>query len=117
MDQKDYIALEDCKHNFLYKLMSRNLKYGVFNKETNGFTGLRRKFGSVFLFEEYHWDTGAPYGTVHPLEELEDFSDLVADEDKLELVLLKLEYIKQQEEIHTLENDLWRLKANENKIC
>jgi len=32
--------------------------------------GIREKFGNEFLFEEFHWDTGPPFGTVNPKEEL-----------------------------------------------
>lgn len=67
-----YIALEDCKDRFLYRLRSRNLGLGVFNKKTNGFVGIREKFGDRYLATEYHYDTGAPYGTACPLEELEE---------------------------------------------
>jgi hypothetical protein len=38
---------------------------------SGGFVGIREKFGSEYLFTEYHWDTGAPCGTVHPVELLE----------------------------------------------
>lgn len=68
--REDYIPLTECKKGFLYKLHSRNLDLGVFNGKT-GFIGIRQKFGHNFLFTEFHYDTGAPYGTVKPLEELE----------------------------------------------
>lgn len=61
----DYIKLEDCKKGFLYKIFSRNLSHGVFDGST-GFIGIRNKFGCDYLFTEYHWDTGPPFGTVHP---------------------------------------------------
>ena len=67
-----YIALEDCKDRFLYRLKSRNLSFGVFNKKQNGFVGIREKFGARYLATEYHYDTGAPFGTACPLEELEE---------------------------------------------
>lgn len=72
MDTKnhDYIKLENCEHGFIYKIRSRNLKFGVFNKNDNGFIGIREKFDFKYLFTEYHWDTGAPYGTVKPKERL-----------------------------------------------
>ncbi len=66
------IALQDCKHGWTYKIHSRNLVVGVFNKERNGFVGIREKFGSRYLFMEYHWDTGAPHGTVKPEREIEE---------------------------------------------
>jgi hypothetical protein len=66
------ISLEDCKHGYTYRISSRNLIYGVFNKPVNGFVGIREKMGSEYLFTEFHYDTGAPFGTVNPLEELEE---------------------------------------------
>lgn len=65
------ILLDECKNRILYRIHSRNLVLGVFNISTKGFVGIREKFGHYFLFEEYHYDTGAPFGTVHPKEELE----------------------------------------------
>jgi hypothetical protein len=41
---------------------------GVFNGVT-GFIGIREKFNHEYLFTEYHYDTGAPYGTVHSVED------------------------------------------------
>ena len=62
----------DCKDRALYRIRSRNLLFGVYREETGGFLGLREKFGSIYVFEEYHWENGPPYGTVHPLEALSD---------------------------------------------
>ena len=67
----DRIKLEDCKHRRLYRIYSRNLSFGIFNEKAKGFIGIREKFGNLYLFTEYHWDTGPPFGTVHPKEELE----------------------------------------------
>lgn len=64
------IPRDQCKNRRLYRIQSRNLSLGVFHAETCGFFGLRKKFGHVFAFEEFHWDNGPPYGTVKPLEEL-----------------------------------------------
>jgi hypothetical protein len=63
-----YLTKEQCEHGKLYRIHSRNLKIGVYNSRTGGFCGLRTKFGSVYVFEEYHWDNGSPYGTVKPQE-------------------------------------------------
>jgi len=71
----DYIALADCENGFLYKINSRNLAYGVFQAKEQGFIGVREKFGDRYLFTEYHWDTGAPCGTVRPLIKLEKLPD------------------------------------------
>lgn len=55
---KNYIAMPDCVHGAIYKLHSRNLSYGAYDKEAQGFIGIRQKFGDRYLFTEYHWDTG-----------------------------------------------------------
>lgn len=36
-----------------------------------GFIGISDKFGRRYLFTEYHWDQGPPFGTALPLDELE----------------------------------------------
>ncbi len=66
------IPKKDCKDRHLYKIRSRNLAFGIYREETGGFIGIRSKFGSEYLFEEYHRDNGAPYGTVTPQAELTD---------------------------------------------
>lgn len=66
-----YIPLSDCKHGWLYEIMSRNLTLGVYRSDKKGFVGIREKFGQEYLFVEYHWDTGAPFGTVKPLRLME----------------------------------------------
>lgn len=64
------IPLSDCVDRHIYALGSRNLVLGVFRKGTNGFVGIREKFGDFYLFEEYHWDCGPPYGTVTVYEDV-----------------------------------------------
>ena len=71
----DFIPLATCKHGWLYRIHSRNLDFVVFNQGTNGFIGIREKFGDRYLFTEFHYDAGAPYGTVKPLQELEKVPD------------------------------------------
>jgi hypothetical protein len=71
MQPSKMIPLKDCKHGYTYRINSRNLSVGIFNSENSGFVGIREKFGSHYLFTEFHRETGAPYGTVSPKEELE----------------------------------------------
>jgi hypothetical protein len=66
----EFIPKDQCIERRLYRIRSRNLLYGVYRAETGGFLGIREKFGSVYVFEEYHYDNGPPYGTVQPLEDL-----------------------------------------------
>lgn len=51
----------------LYLVQSRNLRYTIYDGKL-GFIGIRTKFGSRFLFTEYHWDAEA-YGTVSAMED------------------------------------------------
>lgn len=69
--KRPYIKIEDMKHGYLYRIHARNARYGIWNEEHKSFIISRVKFVDNYLFEEYHWDTGAPYGTARPLEELE----------------------------------------------
>jgi hypothetical protein len=70
MNPDKYVAIEACKNRSVYRLKSRNLPCGVWRSEVNGFIGIREKFGRRYLFTEFHWDTGAPYGTAFPLDEI-----------------------------------------------
>lgn len=47
----------------IYRIRSRNLTVGVYDGK-GGFIGIREKFGSLYLFTEYAWEQGPPYGTV-----------------------------------------------------
>lgn len=58
------IPLSECQHGHLYRLESRNLSFGVFNKSTQGFIGIRTKFGEKYLFTEFHYE--ADMGTAYP---------------------------------------------------
>lgn len=62
------IPLDECVDRGLYKINSRNLTLGVYVAERQGFIGIREKFGSKFLFTEFHYDTGPPFGTASPYE-------------------------------------------------
>jgi hypothetical protein len=71
MPQKDnYITLDKCIDRMIYKLGSRNLSLGVFDQASKSFYGIREKFDDIYLFNEYHWDNGPPYGTACPYEEV-----------------------------------------------
>lgn len=88
--RQHWIALGQCKDGFLYIIHARNSYLGIFNAEEKSFTISRHKFSLNFLFEEYHWDTGAPYGTVKPLKELYEAPKVSEDE--------KLLYLNNKEE-------------------
>jgi hypothetical protein len=69
-----FIAQEDCELGGVYRLKSRNLRVGVYDGN-GGFIGIREKFGDLYLFTEYHFDTGPPHGTVRPTEKLDVSTD------------------------------------------
>ena len=66
------IALEACRDRVVYRLVSRHLRLGVFCAAKRSFLGMREKFGARFAAAEYHWETGPPFGTAKPQEELPD---------------------------------------------
>lgn len=80
---KEGMQIPDMKPNVLYRIRARNAYLGVWIPEKQGFVILRTKFGSQYPFVEYHWDTGSPFGTVIPQEELADFPvDVQGDFDE-----------------------------------
>ena len=80
--EQKHIPLAECKPRSVYRIDSRNLGIGVFNPKSNGFIGIREKFGQEYLFTEYHWDTGPPFGTVCPQNEIDTLpSDIELSED------------------------------------
>jgi len=62
------IPIDECVPRRLYRITCRNLTLGVYDGK-EGFIGIRVKFGSKFLFTEYHWDQGPPFGTVYRVED------------------------------------------------
>jgi len=82
-----WIPMDQCEDRRLYRIDSRNLSLGVYCAEQQGFIGIREKFYDRFLFVEYHYDTGEPYGTVTPNEATEhvlpDDIELSEDDDRL----------------------------------
>lgn len=106
------IPLKDCKKGYAYRLEARNFQAGIFDGDT-GFIGLRDKFGSIFLDTEYHWDTGAPFGTVHPIKEIGFYDTNLEKNQKmfdfLEPIQTKIR--KEREE----EYKKWTKKAKEKQ--
>lgn len=86
-----HIPLKDCVHGHVYAISSRNLIYGVFDKTTDSFTGIREKFGNEYLFAEYHWDQGPPYGTVTPTKDVGMLPKDVTTDEQIFAYLKKLE--------------------------
>ena len=63
------IPIAECTPGRVYQIQSRNLTFGVYDGN-EGFIGIREKFGHRYLFTEYHWDQGPPYGTVSGQKDL-----------------------------------------------
>jgi hypothetical protein len=61
------IPIDRCVKGGIYRISSRNLRFGVYDGK-GGFIGVREKFGDRYLFTEFHYDQGAPHGTVTPLK-------------------------------------------------
>lgn len=74
-----YLALNDCRDGYLYHIAARNASVGIFWKKKDGFILLRHMLSHTYLFTEYHWDTGEPFGTVKPLSEIELYGDIPED--------------------------------------
>jgi hypothetical protein len=81
---KNYIKIEDCKNGYVYLIAARNNRIGICHNDGKSFTISREKFKDIFLFDEYHYDTGAPFGTVHPILEIEKAPSFENDKDKLD---------------------------------
>lgn len=65
------IPMSDCETGYLYVIHARNARLGIYKGPSEGaFTISRHKFGSNYTFDEYHWDTGTPHGTVEPIKKL-----------------------------------------------
>ena len=94
----EYIPLDYCRHGFLYRIHSRNLRFGVFDENARGFMGIRedkpiikdimrgirRRTYSLFL--ELHWDASERYGTAIPEEELKHVPEGMPLENPLRII-------------------------------
>jgi len=67
---ENYIKMKDLKPGYLYKIIARNASYGIWLPQRQSFAISRIKFGSNYIFEEYHYDCEA-FATAQPLEEIE----------------------------------------------
>lgn len=65
-----FIPESDLIHRRLYRVRSRNLVIGAWDKDKRGFIGLREKFGSRFPFIEFHHDADPHVGTAQAERDL-----------------------------------------------
>ena len=66
----DFIPMSELVDRRVYRIRSRNLVVGAWDAGSQGFIGIREKFRDLYLFEEYHYEQGAPYGTAHAIADL-----------------------------------------------
>lgn len=95
-----YIPLNECLHSYLYKICSRNLRFGVFDSTQNCFYGIREKYDYEYIFPEYHYDCGPPYGTVTPKELICKCEINLDNEEEL------FKWLEQKEKEYTKNNEL-----------
>ena len=101
--QKDHIPMDQCKEGFLYIIDARNSKLGIYNEADKSFTISRHKFGSNFLFEEFHWDADPSSGTAKPLKEVMKVPAM-SDEEKL--IFLNAKWVELNEEVSSYFPDI-----------
>lgn len=65
------IPMDQLEHRRLYIIRSRNLVAGVWDEARRGFIGVREKFGTEYLFTEFHYDLDPQIGTVSGMEPTE----------------------------------------------
>ena len=71
-DNTNYIEIGNLKNQYSYKIVTRNAYVGIWLENKKAFLISRYKVGPYpYLFFEYHWDIGEPYGTVKPLKLIE----------------------------------------------
>ena len=100
MSKDDYIPIDKCKDGYLYIIKARNADLGVYVKKEKGFHISRFKFKCNYIFMEYHWDTGEPFGTVKPIKELRDLSNVPYERllkrlnDYMKILLYEIKAVK-----------------------
>jgi len=82
-DLKEYIKIKECQDGYTYFINARNSHVGIYKSSDKSFTISRFKFGHNYLFDEYHWDTGSPYGTVKPVHMIEKAPVGASEDDTL----------------------------------
>lgn len=113
-----YIALPECKKGYLYRLLSRNLRCGVFDGAI-GFIGIRTKFSDRFLFTEYHWDVGpANGGTARPMNEVCKLpDDILPVEDLGTVDMLTMRHVAFDKPINQGGRGWFFIDSNEADDC
>lgn len=88
-DIHHYLSMDECVDKGLYIIKARNSDIGIYDKEKKAFIIRRKKFSSIFLYPEDHWDTGEDHGTVKPLKFIRTVSNRILNNEKDLLRFLK----------------------------
>lgn len=88
------IPIAEMQDRGVYLIDARNASVGIWNASTKSFTISRHKWVDNYLFEESHWETGAPYGTAIPIEFIEHY--MLGDD----VSSIKLEYLNEVGKMH-----------------
>jgi hypothetical protein len=81
------IPMSELKDGYLYEIDARNQNRGIWFESVKGFEIARRKFDDVFLFIEYEWETGPPFGTARAFREIEKAPEGLSDAERLKYLL------------------------------
>jgi len=54
--EKKYIETENLKHGYVYQIMARNARFGVWNEKKGEYLISRFKFHNNFTFGEVYWN-------------------------------------------------------------
>jgi hypothetical protein len=102
-ESKDYLKISDLKDGHSYKIYARNAYVGIWISTEKSFLISRYKVGpNPYLFHEYHWDTGEPFGTAKPIKLIEKCPFVIKEDynRKEEEELLK--YLDNLEELNPI---------------
>jgi hypothetical protein len=71
MKKENYMKVNHLKDGWLYRIIARNARFGIWRESTGEFLISRFKFHDNYIFPEIHWDLSDSFGTAKPLEEIE----------------------------------------------
>jgi len=82
-------AKKDLKEGYIYRVRTRSMGMAAVWTGVS-FLGVREKFGAIFLFEEFCYEDGPPFGTVTCHEEIRKCEAPLRVDDKWNKALIKI---------------------------
>lgn len=79
------IPTDQLVHGGLYEVNARNFNLAVYNQNTQGFIGVREKFGREYLDTEYYYEATRGTASAYKLLEMCPVADVSKGEDNTEL--------------------------------